>query len=153
LHLEFNLPHMPTARGQERANSGVYLQDRYEAQILDSFAVLPGSGDCGAIYEVSAPRVNACRPPETWQTYDIAFTAPRRGSDGDGSVPARMTVYLNGVLVQDDVEVPGPTRGGADGAPAQAPLRLQDHGNRVRFRNIWLVEDAGALKTWLKATA
>lgn len=139
LHLEFWLPLMPDAKGQARANSGVYLQGRYEVQILDSYGLKPGDGDCGAIYGVAPPMVNACRPPETWQSYDIIFHAPRFDEKGELVAKARLTVFHNGVLIHENVEVPSPTRASMDGDNQTiGPLMLQDHGNKVRFRNIWL---------------
>ncbi len=141
LHLEFRVPYMPFEFGQGRGNSGLYLQSRYEVQILDSFGVMPAAGDCGALYLASAPRVNACYPPEQWQTYDILFRAPRLNGDGAMREPARVTIRHNGVLIQDNVALSGPTPGGIEGKPAERDkLFLQDHGNRMRYRNIWLVE-------------
>jgi len=140
LHLEFKLPYVPAARDQGRANSGVYLQSRYEAQILDSFAMPPVSNGCGGLYRFRAPEVNACLPPLTWQTYDIRFTAPRWASDGKKIRNARVTIWLNGIKVHDDVELPNKTGAGKDEAPTLLPIRLQNHGNPIRFRNIWLVD-------------
>ncbi len=143
LHLEFALPLIADVRGQKRANSGVFLHDRYEAQILDSWGVLAGAGDLGAIYNVSAPRVNAALPPLTWQTFDMDFEAPTLTADGDAAAPAFMTVRLNGVLVQDRVALDHPTDASDKPPVARDCIRLQDHGNPVRFRNIWLVETDG----------
>ena len=139
LHLEFRTPFAPEARGQGRGNSGVYHQGRYETQILDSFGLEGLNDEAGGIYTVSAPAVNTCFPPLRWQTYDVDFTAPRFDGTGKKISNARMTVRLNGVMVQNDVEVPGFTRAAAfsDDAPL-GPLMLQDHGDPVRFRNIWL---------------
>ncbi|KAA5540476.1 DUF1080 domain-containing protein [Roseiconus nitratireducens] len=139
LHLEFRTPWMPDAKGQQRGNSGVYHQGRYETQILDSFGLRGAINETGAIYGVKAPDVNACLPPMQWQTYDIDFTAARY--DGPTKTePARMTVRLNGIIVQNDVAVPNTTTAApvAEGAD-DGPLYLQDHGNPVRFRNIWLI--------------
>lgn len=139
LHLEFWLPLMPDARGQDRANSGVYVQGKYEVQILDSYGLKSGGDDCGAIYGVAAPMVNANRPPEQWQTYDIIFRAPRFDEKGDRTANARMTVLHNGVLIQDNVEIPGPTRSAAGGSVSEPGfVMLQDHGAKIRFRNIWV---------------
>lgn len=140
LHLEFATPHQPLDFGQDRGNSGVYFQSRYEVQVLDSFGVLSGSGDCGAIYEVAAPRVNASFAPEKWQTYDIVFRAPRLNDDGTMNEPALLTVKHNGVLIHENQPVDHVTRGGKEG-PLEGldALMLQDHGNPVRYRNIWLV--------------
>lgn len=141
LHLEFMLPFEPKGRGQGRGNSGVYLQSRYEVQILDSFGLEGRNNEAGGIYEVSDPAVNMCFPPMSWQTYDIDFTAPQFDASGKKVKNARMTVRHNGVLVQQDVDVPGPTRA-APGREANepGPLYIQDHGHPVRFRNIWIVE-------------
>lgn len=141
LHLEFAEPTPATGDGQGRGNSGVYLQGRYEVQVLDSFknSTYP-NGQCGAIYGQHVPLVNACRPPGDWQTYDIVFHAAR--FEGDKvKAPARFTVFHNGVLIQDNVEVRGVT-GSAPGkeGPDDAPIYLQDHGNPVKYRNIWVRE-------------
>ncbi|MCA8977579.1 MAG: DUF1080 domain-containing protein [Planctomycetes bacterium] len=140
LHLEFKTPFRPAARGQGRGNSGVYVQGRFECQVLDSFGLEGRQNECGGIYSVTAPLVNACLPPETWQTYDIVFTAARY--DGDRKVSdARMTVHLNGILVHDDVALPHATTASRRGeGPAPGGLYLQDHGNPVVYRNIWVVE-------------
>jgi hypothetical protein len=134
LHLEFWLPEMPEASGQDRANSGVYLQGRYELQILDSFGMEPADDSCGALYRRAAPLWNACRRPEVWQALDVAFTCWRPGA------PARLTAFLNGVLIHNNLSIAGPTGGALDDDESQpGPLRLQDHGCPVRFRNIWIV--------------
>ncbi|HZU35836.1 MAG TPA: DUF1080 domain-containing protein, partial [Gemmataceae bacterium] len=136
-------PYMPSKHGQERGNSGVYLQGRYEVQVLDSYGLKSKDNDCGAIYEVSAPRVNACKAPETWQSYDIEFWAPVC-EDGKKKEPARMTVHQNGILIQDNVKIPvNNTRAGRGGDPCKpGPIMLQDHGSKVRYRNIWLMQQA-----------
>jgi serine/threonine protein kinase len=140
LHVEFRVPLMPNARGQARGNSGVYLQGRYEIQILDSYGLNATKFDCGAIYGVAAPRVNACRPPAWWQSYDIEFHAPPC-TGGRRTGPARVTVRHNGVKIHDNAPVYVDGTGGAlGGDPCTAgPIMLQEHGARVRFRNIWLV--------------
>jgi hypothetical protein len=141
LHLEFKLPHMPAEHGQGRANSGIYIQNRYEVQILDSFGVIPGSGDCGGIYQVAAPRVNASYPPGQWQTYDITFRAPRLNEDGSVKEFARVTVVHNGITIHDDQVLEKETPGGVVDSHAEKDcFQLQDHGNRPAFRNIWVLE-------------
>ncbi len=140
LHVEFQTPFMPEATGQGRGNSGVYHQGRYETQILDSFGLEGKNNEAGGIYEVRDPDLNMCLPPLAWQTYDVDFTAPRFDAAGKKTSEARLTVRLNGVVVQNDVRVPGPTRAAPIGeADAPGPIYLQDHGNPVRFRNIWLL--------------
>ncbi len=140
LHLEFATAHQPTQQGQDRSNSGVYFQSRYEVQVLDSYGVLSGSGDCGGIYETAAPRVNASYPPEQWQTYDVTFRAPRLNADGTIKEPALLTVKHNGVLIHENQPVDHVTRGGVEGPFVDRDvIMLQDHGNPVRYRNMWVV--------------
>jgi hypothetical protein len=141
LHVEFRVPYMPDAKGQARGNSGVYVQGRYEVQILDSYGLDSKNNDCGAIYEVAAPRENACKAPTVWQSYDIEFRAPIC-KDGKKVEPARMTVHHNGVKIHDDVKINANfTRAGMETDPCTpGPILLQDHGNPVQFRNIWLVQ-------------
>lgn len=139
LHVEFWLPLMADATGQARANSGVYLQGRYEVQVLDSYGLKSGGDDCGAIYGVAAPTVNACRPPRQWQSYDIIFRAPKFDDKGEMTDKARMTVLHNGVLIHENVELSAITTASTPGDPkAPGPVMLQDHGNAVRYRNIWI---------------
>ena len=141
LHLEFLLSFMPDARGQGRSNSGVYMQGRYEVQVLDSFGLEGKNNECGGIYSVSAPKVNMCYPPLTWQTYDVDFTPAKFDESGKKIAEARMTVRHNGVLIHDDVEVPKATTAApVKEGPEPGPLYIQNHGNPVRYRNIWLVE-------------
>jgi hypothetical protein len=139
VHVEFLLPFMPYARGQARGNSGIYVQGRYEVQVLDSFGLEGTIDECGAIYGVKPPDVNMCFPPLTWQTYDIEFHAARYDASGKKVANARMSVWHNGVLVHKDVEVPRATRGAIrEEGPTPGPLYLQDHGCPVRYRNIWV---------------
>ncbi len=142
LHVEFMLPYMPYARGQGRGNSGVYLQSRYEVQILDSFGLEGKDNECGGLYKLRRPDANMCFPPLSWQTYDIVFTSPRFSPDGTKTENARATVYHNGVAVHNNVDVERKTGGGAQEGPELLPIRLQEHGNPVRFRNIWIVDDS-----------
>lgn len=141
LHVEFRVPYMPKASGQGRGNSGVYVQGRYEVQVLDSYGLKSKDNDCGGIYSVAAPLVNACKAPTIWQSYDIDFTAPKC-EDGKRKEYSRMTVYHNGVKIHDNVEVKTDnTTAGLGGDPCKpGPIMLQDHGNPVQFRNIWLVQ-------------
>jgi len=146
LHLEFRTPFMPKARGQGRGNSGVYLQGRYEVQVLDSYGLEGKSNECGGIYGVARPLVNMCAPPLQWQTYDITFKAPRFDKDGKKIKNAVMTVLHNGVKIHDKVEVPRPTAANWGGDPRKPNgIHLQDHGTPVQYRNIWVVETRGEM--------
>lgn len=140
LHLEFRIPHMPGKQGQQRGNSGVYLQSRYECQILDSFGTDRVFNGLGALYRFKPPRLNMAFPPLTWQTYDIRFTAARFGADGKKLRPAHVTSWVNGVKVQDNVALPGPTGAGKAEEAIPLPTLLQDHSDPVRFRNVWVLD-------------
>jgi hypothetical protein len=140
LHVEWAAPREVKGDGQERGNSGVYLQGRYEIQVLDSYQnkTYP-DGQAAAFYGNSPPMVNASRKPGEWQTYDVVFRAPRVAQDGKTLLPGAFTVFHNGVLVQDHVPVKGATTAARyQGAVPRGPLMLQDHGSAVRFRNIWI---------------
>lgn len=139
MHLEFRCPDMPDARAQQRGNSGVYLQGRYEVQILDSWGVqAPGIEDCGAIYKQSAPLVNASKPPTAWQKYEIIFRAARTEAGGS-TEPARATVIHNGLVIHNNLSL-HPTPGALDtNVLAPGPLLLQEHGAPVAFRRGWVV--------------
>lgn len=140
LHVEFKVPYMPEAHGQERGNSGIGLLATYEIQVLDSYGFKePGSGDCGAIYSQSGPLVNACKPPLQWQTYDISFRAARFDAEGKVAQKPRVTVFLNGVCVQNGTEINGGTGIGGRKDVAEGPIILQFHNNTVQFRNVWIV--------------
>lgn len=145
LHLEFRTPAKVESKGQGRGNSGVFFMGRYELQVLDSHQnETYVNGQAGSIYKQHPPLVNASRPPGEWQTYDAVFVAPRFAADGSLVSPARITAFHNGVLVQHDVILTGPTE--YRGQPkykahaAKLPLLLQDHRNPVAYRNIWVRE-------------
>lgn len=139
LHLEFRTPFMPAARGQGRGNSGMYLGDQYECQVLDSFGLEGENNECGGIYTQSKPKVNMCLPPLSWQTYDVDFTCAKFDADGKVTAPAKVTIKHNGVVIQENLELKV-TPGGSRNDQKPGGLFLQDHGDPVRFRNIWLVK-------------
>ena len=145
LHVEWAAPVPPVGESQERGNSGVYLMSKYEIQVLDSYQnkTYP-DGQAAALYGQYPPLVNASRPPGDWQTYDIVFHGPRFDASGKLLRPARVIVFHNGVLVQDDVVLSGPTankrRPPYAAHPDKLPLLLQNHGNPVRYRNVWIRE-------------
>jgi hypothetical protein len=143
LHVEWMVPVLPPDRkGQDRGNSGIFLQGLYEVQVLDSLDnVTYVNGEAGSIYKQYAPLVNALKPAPQWQAYDIVYTAPRFYNDGTLAEPARMTIFLNGILVQNNVALRGPTE--FRGIPlykahGDAPVMLQAHNNEVHYRNLWL---------------
>jgi hypothetical protein len=145
LHIEFRCPPAVKGEGQGRGNSGIFLMEKYEVQVLDSYENKTYvNGQLGSIYKQHPPLVDVARPPGEWQEYDIVFVAPRFDPDGALVSPARFTVFLNGVLVQHEVVLRGPTeyRGTPTfkAHPPKLPLRLQDHGDLVAFRNIWIRE-------------
>ena len=138
LHVEFRLPYKPTARGQGRGNSGLYLQGRYEVQMLDSFGLDGKNNECGGVYGIAPPRENMCFPPLTWQTYDVDFrTAVFK--NGKKIKNAKMTVRHNGVIIHDELELPKRTTASPlKEGPEPGFVYLQNHGNPVRYRNIWV---------------
>jgi hypothetical protein len=143
LHIEWAAPNPPRGSDQDRGNSGVFLMGRYEVQVLDSWQnVTYPDGQAAAVYGQYPPLVNASRKPGEWQSYDIVFRRPRFGADGTVKSPAFITVLHNGILVQDHVELTGPTghqrRPPYETHPDRLPIGLQDHEHPVRYRNIWL---------------
>ena len=140
LHVEFMTPYMPEARGQGRGNSGVYLQSRYEVQVLDSFGLEGADNECGALYKLKAPDTNMALPPLVWQSYDIEFTAAEFDADGKKTANARLTVLHNGKKIHDNVEITRKTGGGAAEGSEALPIKFQDHGNPVLYRNVWIVD-------------
>jgi hypothetical protein len=138
LHLEFRTPFMPYAEGQARGNSGMYLQDQYECQILDSFGLEGLDNECGGIYKNARPKVNMCFPPLAWQTYDVDFTGAKFDADGKVTAPGKCTIKHNGVMIHENLEL-ALTPGGGQATQKPGALFLQDHGDPVRFRNIWII--------------
>ncbi|MFY9254311.1 MAG: DUF1080 domain-containing protein [Fuerstiella sp.] len=140
LHVEFRLPYMPNDRGQKRGNSGIYLQSRYEVQVLDSFGLDGAFNECGALYRYQPPNVNMCLPPLQWQTYDITLCSPKFDSEQNKICNARLTVKHNGVVVQNNFNVERKTGAGQQESPDPYPIRLQNHSDPVRYRNIWIID-------------
>ncbi len=140
IHVEFNLPYMPWESGQFRGNSGVYINGCYEIQILDTYGKETlEHNDCGAIYEMHTPLVNACKAPGEWQTYDLIVKAAKLNEDGTIAEAARLTAILNGQVVQNNVILHRNTPGGPiEEVVERGPLYLQDHGCPVQFRNVWV---------------
>lgn len=142
MHVEFRTPFMPTASGQARGNSGIYIQRRYELQILDSFGLDREYNFCGSLYKTRPPDVNMCLPPLAWQTYDLWFRAARFDADFNKVEDARITVYQNGVKIHDDVAIPNKTGAGRPEGPEPMTILFQDHHDPVRYRNVWLVNQS-----------
>ena len=155
MHVEFRLPYKPSAppSSQDRGNSGLYLQNRYETQVLDTFGLvynkdwidLPLKSDpkqwCGCFYKFKTADTPMCLPPLSWQTYDIDFTAPKFDSDGKKTANARISIVHNGVKIHDKVELPkGTGAGGSRPEVPKGPIIFQGHGNPTAYRNVWLVE-------------
>jgi hypothetical protein len=139
-HFEFRLPWMPNSSGQGRGNSGVYLQNRYECQVLDSFGLTGENNECGGIYTQHKPKVNMCLPPLVWQTYDMEFTPAAFDAGGKKTANARATIRHNGVVIHDNVEFPKECPGGQPERPAPGVFQFQNHGDPVVYRNVWAVE-------------
>jgi hypothetical protein len=143
LHVEWMAPKPPVGEDQDRGNSGVFLMGKYEVQVLDSYqSQTYPDGQASALYGQYPPLVNANRPPGEWQMYDIVFFGPRFDKDGKLTKPAYVTVFLNGLLTQYNVELTGPTAHKArppyEAHPEKLPIGLQDHNHPVRFRNLWV---------------
>ena len=140
LHGEFMLPYKPLARGQDRCNSGFYLQGRYEVQVLDSFGLEGIENECGALYKTKRPDTNMCLPPLQWQTYDMDFTSAKFDATGKKTSNMQITVWHNGVVIHNAASIPNKTGAGTVEGPNPLPIKLQEHGNPVVYRNIWLID-------------
>ncbi len=154
LHAEFRLPYKPMARGQGRGNSGFYLQSRYEVQVLDSFGLVGVENECGALYKTRRPDFNMCFPPLQWQTYDIDLTSPTFDEKANKLSNMKISVWHNGVLIHNNADIPNKTGGGKPEGPELLPTKLQDHGNPVVYRNIWIAPkrpDSKKEKSWVTA--
>ena len=138
LHIEFRTPFQPDDSGQKRGNSGVYLQGRYELQVLDSFGLTGENNECGGIYQIAKPSLNMCYPPLSWQTYDVDFNAAKYDATGQKTSNAKVTIRHNGVVIHDGLDLPKGTPGKDPETNKPGPLFLQDHGNPVVYRNIWV---------------
>lgn len=140
LHLEFRTPYLPLSRSQNRGNSGIYINSRYEVQILDSFGLEGKFNECGGLYRFKPADQNMAFPPLTWQTYDIRFRAPKFDENNNKVENARITVAHNNVIVQDDVQLPNKTGAGQEEGTTRLPIKFQEHGSAVQYRNIWIVD-------------
>lgn len=138
MHVEFLVSYMPEARGQGRANSGVYIDEAYECQVLDSFGLEGENNECGGFYTVAKPNVNMCFPPLQWQTYDIELTPAKFDADGKKTAKAKISVKHNGVVIHDGIEPDKETPGRKKEEAGARGLYLQGHGNKVQYRNIWI---------------
>ena len=139
-HIEFRTPFRPLARGQARGNSGVYLQSRYELQVLDSFGLTGENNECGGIYSIAKPSVNMCYPPLSWQTYDIEFKSAKYDDAGKKIQNAQATLKHNGVTIHDKLDLKDGTPGRLPEGKSAEGIYLQGHGNPVVYRNIWVVK-------------
>ena len=145
LHLEFRTPYMPKSEDQKRGNSGIYIQRRYEVQILESFGQDIVFNGCGALYRQREPNLNMALPPLVWQTYDIFFIAAKFDAEGKKTAPAQISVIHNGVPVHYRTAIASKTGAGKPEGPEPLPLLLQDHSDPVVYRNVWMVSDVGSL--------